>query len=55
MSKLTELIQQVGSGNSPARDELFAAAYPELRKLARSRLRGGGRRCWTTRHRQTTV
>ena len=43
MAKLTELIQQVGSGNSSARDELFSAAYPELRKLARSRLRDGGR------------
>jgi len=43
MSKLTELIQQVGSGDSLARDELFAEAYPELRKLARSRLRDGGR------------
>ena len=43
MSKLTELIQQVGGGDSLARDELFAEAYPELRKLARSRLRDGGR------------
>jgi RNA polymerase sigma factor (TIGR02999 family) len=37
------LIQQVGSGDRDARDRLFAAAYPELRKLARSRLRDGGR------------
>jgi RNA polymerase sigma factor (TIGR02999 family) len=43
MGKLTELIQQVGSGDPEARNELFAAAYPELRKLARSRLRDGGR------------
>jgi RNA polymerase sigma factor (TIGR02999 family) len=43
MAKLTELIHQVGSGDSSARDELFAATYPELRKLARSRLRDGGR------------
>lgn len=43
MSTLTELIKQVGAGNREARDELFAAAYSELRKLARSRLRDGGR------------
>ena len=43
MSSLTQLIQQVGSGDPLARDELFAAAYSELRKLARSRLRDGGR------------
>jgi len=43
MSNLTQLIQQVGSGDASARDELFAAAYDELRKLARSRLRDGGR------------
>src|SRR5687768_15860057 len=28
---------------APDLDQLFAAAYPELRRLARSRLRGGGR------------
>ena len=43
MSSLTQLIQQVGVGDLAARDELFAAAYSELRKLARSRLRDGGR------------
>ncbi len=43
MSSVTQLIQQVGAGNCGARDELFAAAYSELRKLARSRLRDGGR------------
>ena len=43
MSSLTQLIQQVGAGDLAARDELFAAAYSELRKLARSRLRDGGR------------
>lgn len=37
------LIRRVNAGESGARDELFAAAYPELRKLARSRLRDGGR------------
>lgn len=43
MGSVTQLIQQVGAGNCGARDELFAAAYSELRKLARSRLRDGGR------------
>ena len=43
MGNLTELIQQVAAGDLGARDKLFAAAYSELRKLARSRLRDGGR------------
>lgn len=43
MSSLTELIQEVAAGDPAARDKLFAAAYSELRKLARSRLRDGGR------------
>jgi RNA polymerase sigma factor (TIGR02999 family) len=43
MTSLTQLIQQVGAGDQQARDELFTAAYTELRKLARSRLRDGGR------------
>jgi RNA polymerase sigma factor (TIGR02999 family) len=43
MSTLTELIQQIDKGDRQARDRLFEAAYPELRKLARSRLRDGGR------------
>ena len=43
MTSLTQLIQQVGAGDAAAKDELFAAAYAELRKLARSRLRDGGR------------
>ncbi|WP_280151710.1 ECF-type sigma factor [Piscinibacter sp. XHJ-5] len=43
MRSLTELIQKVAHGDPAARDELFAAAYSELRKLARSRLRDGGR------------
>ena len=37
------LIHRVNQGESGARDALFAAAYGELRKLARSRLRDGGR------------
>jgi RNA polymerase sigma factor (TIGR02999 family) len=43
MSSLTQLIEQVVAGDASARDDLFASAYPELRKLARSRLRDGGR------------
>ncbi len=34
---------RVRSGEPGAKDDLFAAAYQELRKLARSRLRDGGR------------
>jgi RNA polymerase sigma factor (TIGR02999 family) len=37
------LIEQVNAGSAGAQDRLFAAAYAELRKLARSRLRDGGR------------
>ena len=37
------LIEQVNAGSAGAQDRLFAAAYDELRKLARSRLRDGGR------------
>jgi RNA polymerase sigma factor (TIGR02999 family) len=33
----------MNAGDERARDRLFAAAYGELRKLARSRLRDGGR------------
>jgi len=40
---LTQLIRHAGTGDRGARDELFEAAYIELRKLARSRLRDGGR------------
>lgn len=40
---LSALIKRVGAGDEGARDALFSAAYSELRKLARSRLRDGGR------------
>lgn len=43
MSDITELIRQLAAGDGTARERLFAAAYDELRKLARSRLRDGGR------------
>lgn len=37
------LIQRVNAGEPGAKDRLFAAAYGDLRQLARSRLRSGGR------------
>jgi RNA polymerase sigma factor (TIGR02999 family) len=43
MSHLTKLLGQLQAGDRQARDALFAAAYTELHRLARSRLRGGGR------------
>jgi RNA polymerase sigma factor (TIGR02999 family) len=43
MSELTELLGRVQAGESDARDALFALAYAELHRLARSRLRDGGR------------
>lgn len=43
MLSLTQLIEEVGTGTRSARDRLFESAYSELRKLARARLRDGGR------------
>jgi RNA polymerase sigma factor (TIGR02999 family) len=43
MSRLTELLGQLEAGVPRARDALFAAAYTELHRLARTRLRDGGR------------
>jgi RNA polymerase sigma factor (TIGR02999 family) len=43
VSDISELIRRVNSGEPGAQDALFAGAYGELRKLARSRLRDGGR------------
>ncbi|MEO7852209.1 MAG: ECF-type sigma factor [Rubrivivax sp.] len=43
MEELGDLLRRVSAGEPGAQDELFAAAYGELRKLARSRLRDGGR------------
>jgi RNA polymerase sigma factor (TIGR02999 family) len=43
MSQLTELLGRLQAGEPDARDALFAIAYPELHRLARSRLRDGGR------------
>ncbi|HEY0802257.1 MAG TPA: ECF-type sigma factor [Steroidobacteraceae bacterium] len=43
MNQLTELLGRIQAGDSKARDALFAAAYTELHRLARARLRDGGR------------
>jgi RNA polymerase sigma factor (TIGR02999 family) len=43
MDQLSELLGRLHAGDSAARDALFAAAYPELHRLARARLRDGGR------------
>jgi RNA polymerase sigma factor (TIGR02999 family) len=43
MNQLTELLGRLQSGDPEARNELFAAAYSELHRLARSRLGAGGR------------
>jgi RNA polymerase sigma factor (TIGR02999 family) len=41
--QLTHLLKRLQAGDSGALDALFAVAYPELERLARARLRGGGR------------
>ncbi len=43
MNQLTELLGRLHQGDAKARDALFEAAYAELHRLARSRLRDGGR------------
>ena len=43
MATITLLLERVREGDTTARDELFATAYDELRRLARARLRDGGR------------
>ena len=43
MTQVMQLLQRMHAGDAAARDALFAAAYEELRRLARSRLRDGGR------------
>jgi RNA polymerase sigma factor (TIGR02999 family) len=43
MNQLTELLGRLRAGDAEARNALFAAAYGELHRLARSRLRDGGR------------
>jgi RNA polymerase sigma factor (TIGR02999 family) len=46
MSDLSELIDRARTGDGTARDQLFAAAYGELHRLAHARLRDGGRNTW---------
>ena len=43
MNQLTELLERMQSGDTEARDALFAAAYSDLHRIARARLRDGGR------------
>jgi RNA polymerase sigma factor (TIGR02999 family) len=43
MTQLTVLLGRIQAGDLTARDALFAAAYAELHRLARARLRDGGR------------
>jgi RNA polymerase sigma factor (TIGR02999 family) len=43
MATITVLLQRARDGEAEARDALFAASYDELRRLARARLRDGGR------------
>src|ERR1700719_3664665 len=43
MNQLTELLGRLRAGDAEARNALFAAAYTELHRLARARLRDGGR------------
>jgi RNA polymerase sigma factor (TIGR02999 family) len=43
MTQITQLLERMHGGDAAARDALFAAAYQELRRLARARLRDGGR------------
>jgi len=43
MAQITQLLQRVQAGDAGARDALFSSAYQELHKLARARLRDGGR------------
>jgi RNA polymerase sigma factor (TIGR02999 family) len=43
MNQLTELLGRIQAGDTSARDTLFAAAYSELHRMARARLRDGGR------------
>jgi RNA polymerase sigma factor (TIGR02999 family) len=43
MNQLTVLLGRIQAGDTEARDTLFAAAYAELHRIARARLRDGGR------------
>lgn len=43
MNQLTQLLERVRAGDTGARDVLFGAAYADLHRIARARLRDGGR------------
>jgi RNA polymerase sigma factor (TIGR02999 family) len=43
MTLITRLLHRMHAGDAAARNELFTVAYEELRRLARARLREGGR------------
>src|SRR5271163_3050890 len=43
MTQLTELLGRMQAGDPQARDALFATAYEDLHRIARARLRDGGR------------
>jgi len=43
LGQITQLLAKMQAGDETARDALFAVAYEELRRLAVSRLRDGGR------------
>src|SRR5271155_3029877 len=43
MNQLTQLLERVRAGDAGARDALFGAAYEDLHRIARARLRDGGR------------
>ena len=43
VTTITVLLQRVHDGDALARDALFSASYAELKRLARARLRDGGR------------
>lgn len=43
MAQITQLLERMHAGDAGARQLVFAAAYDELHRLARARLREGGR------------
>ena len=43
MTRITQLLQRMHAGDADAHNALFATAYAELHRLARARLRDGGR------------
>jgi RNA polymerase sigma factor (TIGR02999 family) len=43
MNQLTELLRRTKAGDAEARNTLFSSAYADLHRMARARLRDGGR------------